>query len=235
MGDNRQPLDPEGKIYDPEGYENVQNTRTIINIASGVGFFIFLLVFIGSVSSDDGPGAGLVALFFILMAGGLVCHFADKEAMEQHLTAVAEAKAQQNDEVQAAAEGAHVAAEAVHDRIEELEKTMAEISNAAIKTGDIIINGENAAVVVGSGSIEIINGKKENNPELAAALSVVLGHIENSKNEAAAEVFDRFTKEINKPEPDKVVTKSLWDSIIAISPAIKELAGVTAAIAKLFV
>ena len=87
---------------------------------------------------------------------------------------------------------------------------------------------------IGSGSIEIIHGKKLSDPELAKALTIVVGHLEDTENQQAAVFLDKFTEQLNKPEPDKTLLNALWSSVVSAAPTLKSLADVTTAITKLF-
>ena len=109
-----------------------------------------------------------------------------------------------------------------------------EITNKATTVGNITINGDNNPVVIGSGSIEIIHGKKLSDPELAKALTIVVGHLEDTENQQAAVFLDKFTEQLNKPEPDKTLLNALWSSVVSAAPTLKSLADVTTAITKLF-
>jgi heme-degrading monooxygenase HmoA len=118
--------------------------------------------------------------------------------------------------------------------LKDLGEMVSELQHSAVTTGDIIVSGKNASVVIGSGSIEIIKGTKQTNPELADALSQVLGHLENTKNSAAAGFFETFVEEVEKREPNKTILKALWESLVSAAPTIKHLSDASAKIASLF-
>jgi hypothetical protein len=118
---------------------------------------------------------------------------------------------------------------------EDLLAAIKDMKAGAIRTGDLIINGPNAAVVIGSGSIDYVSGIRATDPELAGALTILLGHIENLKNEEAARFFGKFTEELKKPVPDKTLLESLWGSVVAAVPTIKSMTDIVAVITKLLV
>ena len=70
--------------------------------------------------------------------------------------------------------------------------------------------------------------------EAADVLAKAAELIEASGNRQAAELFEQFNEELQRPEPRKSVLSTAWDGIVKIVPAISSIAGAAAAISKLF-
>jgi hypothetical protein len=62
----------------------------------------------------------------------------------------------------------------------------------------------------------------------------VAEEIEKSGNKEAAEMFDSFNEELQKPEPKKSVLRTLWTGMVEVMPTLAQLAGVSVHIATLF-
>lgn len=76
--------------------------------------------------------------------------------------------------------------------------------------------------------------KAEHDEETAAALKTVADEIERSKNIDAAENFNSFNEELQKPEPKKSVLRALWTGVTVALPSILQMTDVVTKISKLF-
>lgn len=225
MANNENKLDPAGKFYDPKGYEDAQAKGWV-----GAAIATFFLLAGFAVIASGAPLFGF-ALIIIPAAGVGIWY---NIVVEEHEGNVARAKFGMAQDTRRTSGTAAYKAEEISDQIRDIEVMVSEINESAIKTGDIIINGNQNAVVVGSGVIELINGKKENDQELVNALSMVLGHIENTRNADAAKFFDKFAGELAKEKADKTILNALWEATVAAAPTIKHLSEATTKIVSLF-
>ena len=94
-------------------------------------------------------------------------------------------------------------------------------------TGSTIVNRSkltNAMNVVGQRADE----------GTAAALKEIADFIQRSGNTAAAENFDAFNEELQRPEPRKSLLRSLWNGVVEALPSVASLAGAAAKIAAIF-
>jgi hypothetical protein len=76
--------------------------------------------------------------------------------------------------------------------------------------------------------------KDDFDEETADALKKVADAIEKSNNKEAAENFDSFNEELQKPEPKKAVLSALWSGVITALPTITQMTDVVTKITKLF-
>jgi hypothetical protein len=105
-----------------------------------------------------------------------------------------------------------------------------------IVTGDRITAGPGAVVVNRSYLSNALNTLSSvGNTDAAAALEQVAKVIEQSKNKEAADLFDAFNAELQRPTPKKTLLKTLWKGVIEALPTIAELTTATAAIVSLFI
>lgn len=218
----------EGEAYDSDGY----NTVKMLAYAQIVLIIVFLVSFALLFSSSG--GAGSISFTVFIFAISAVVSVIHRFALRHHKNNVSEAKRFERERTLTAARQAVSGTEELSQRIVELEKSMKEIAESAIRTGDIIVTGKNAAVVVGSGSIEVIIGTKETNPALANALTAVLGHIENTQNKESAEYFGKFTEQLNQSKPDKTILRALWEGVVATAPTVKQMTDIVGIISKVF-
>ena len=70
--------------------------------------------------------------------------------------------------------------------------------------------------------------------DVAEALQQVAAIIEASGNKAAAEQFDAFNEELQKPEPRKSVLRTLWSGVVAALPSLDTAVDLAAKIGTLF-
>src|SRR5215211_5184912 len=76
--------------------------------------------------------------------------------------------------------------------------------------------------------------QKDFDQETANALLKVAEEIEKSGNKEAAEMFESFNEELQKPEPKKPVLRSLWAGMVEAMPTLAQLTDVVAKISTLF-
>jgi len=76
--------------------------------------------------------------------------------------------------------------------------------------------------------------KAEYDEETAAALKIVADEIERSKDRDAAENFNSFNEELQRPEPKKSVLRTLWTGVTIALPSILQMTDVVTNISKLF-
>jgi len=76
--------------------------------------------------------------------------------------------------------------------------------------------------------------KNEKDEETGNALMKVANEIEKSKDPSAGVLFNGFTEELSKPQPDKERLKSFWRGIDNVLPTIKSIAEVSNKILPLF-
>lgn len=88
----------------------------------------------------------------------------------------------------------------------------------------------NESLVVGS--FNKIKG--ELGEDIAKALLKVAEEIEKSGNKEAADLFNGFNEELQKPNPRRTILKSLWNGIERALPTIVKLTDIVAKISKLF-
>ena len=75
--------------------------------------------------------------------------------------------------------------------------------------------------------------KSDFDEETAVALKKVADEIEKSRNKEAAENFESFNEELQKPEPRRATMHALWSGVTTALPTITQMTDVTTKIAKL--
>ena len=102
-------------------------------------------------------------------------------------------------------------------------------------SGDVFENITSSTIVNKSTVERSFNKVKEEfDPAVANALKVIAEEIEKSGNKEAAENFDSFNEELQKPEPKKSVLRALWGGITAALPSILQMTDLVTNISKLF-
>lgn len=76
--------------------------------------------------------------------------------------------------------------------------------------------------------------KEEFGESVAKALKDVEAAINRSGNKEAAENFESFGEELQRPSPRKSILKTLWRGVLAALPVIPEIGDAIAQIQKLF-
>jgi hypothetical protein len=113
------------------------------------------------------------------------------------------------------------------------------LDNELSATGDVfehitnafIVNRPTNTTIKVEKSFNMIDEKYGN--EIATALSFVEKEISESGNKEAAELFEGFKEELQKPEPRRSVLKNIWNGIERALPTIAALVDITAKISKL--
>lgn len=104
-----------------------------------------------------------------------------------------------------------------------------------IVMGDIFENIRDSTIVNRSIVEKSFNKVREEiDQDTAMALLRVAEEIAKSGNPEAAELFEGFNEELQKPEPRGSVLKSIWDGIEKALPTIVQLTDVVTRISKLF-
>jgi hypothetical protein len=101
--------------------------------------------------------------------------------------------------------------------------------------GDVFEGIQNATIINKSWVEDSFNKvKKEYNEETSKALLNVAEFIEKSNDHAAGSIFNSFTEELNKPQPDKSKLKSSWEGIERLLPSIATVSASVAKVVTLF-
>lgn len=216
--------------YDPDGYGLA---KLSVWITAGATIFGIVLVFMSfaSASSYQGPPVGNVVILLLVV---LPLAIWSNYMIEAHKSNVASGQMAERHQIRDDASASARSARELESQFEELKSAMKEIERNATRVGNIVINGANAAIVIGSGTINIVRSTAASNPQLAEAMKVVVGLIESERNEKAGALFDQFAAEAAKESPNKTLLSALWDGLVAVMPTIKSMADVAGTIAKLF-
>src|SRR6266508_3930552 len=75
---------------------------------------------------------------------------------------------------------------------------------------------------------------KDYGDDTAQALQQLAGEIEKSGDREAAETFEAFNEELQKPEPKKSVLKSLFNGITLALPTLNTMTDLIEKISKIF-
>jgi len=75
--------------------------------------------------------------------------------------------------------------------------------------------------------------KEQFDEETANVIKQIADIVEKSSNEEAAELFDAFNEEVNKPEPKKSLLKSFWTGLSAALPVLSTTASIVEKILKM--
>lgn len=103
-----------------------------------------------------------------------------------------------------------------------------------LNMGDRFENIHNATIINRSLVEKSFNKiKSDYDEETANALKKVVAEIEKSGNKEAAENFDTFNEELQKPEPKKFVLRALWGGVTGALPSILQMTDVVTKILKL--
>lgn len=229
MAENR--LDPEGKLYDPAGYEAARTTYLVSGVfVSG----LFIILFVIVITSDFDTKTFLWCFFSWFVLSAFTAPFV-MASEKTHQENVARKKYELAKEVSELSATSASETSKISNKMEDLESMVSALQKSSIQTGDIIIRGEGNTVIIGSEAVEIINGLKHSDPEVGNALSAILGHLHNIESKEAAKYFEKFVDEINKTESDKTVMKALWNATVSAAPTIKHLVDASTKIIDLFI
>ena len=101
-------------------------------------------------------------------------------------------------------------------------------------SGDVFKNITGSTIVNWSTVEASFNKVKEEfDPDIANALKVIAEQIEKSGNKEAAENFDAFNEELQKPEPRKSVLRAHWGGITAALPSVLQMTDIVTRISNL--
>ncbi len=102
--------------------------------------------------------------------------------------------------------------------------------------GDIFSNIGAGATIVNRSTVQnaFNKVKSEHGEEVAQALNQVEEEINKSGNKDAADTFNSFNEELQKPQPKKSVLQALWHGVVTAVPAIGQLSDVIGRIKTLF-
>lgn len=206
-------------MYDPERQ----------NLLIGIGLFSIIPLVIGVIAMVSEAFGLAVFCLIVLVVIGIVCAIIQSEQD----TAIAEAKKLNAETSIQKAEELKKDNQIIREDLRNMQSAIEDIRAGAITTGDIIVSGDGNSLVVGSGAITVARDIKNTNPEVGAAISEILGYIENSRNEAAAEYFEKMLEQLDNDKPDKTILRSLWDATLTAAPAIKNLTEAVSKIAGL--
>jgi len=101
--------------------------------------------------------------------------------------------------------------------------------------GDKFENIQNSTVInrsIVSDAIKTIEASQ--GADVAKALETIAKAVEDSKSVAAGALFESFSRELQKKEPDKSALREFWEGLTKLVPSIATLAGAAAKIATLF-
>lgn len=101
--------------------------------------------------------------------------------------------------------------------------------------GDKFENIQNSTVInrsVVNDAIKVV--QTEAGADVAKALETIAKAVEDSRSIAAGAVFESFSRELQREEPDKSALREFWDGLIKLAPSISTLTEAAAKIATLF-
>jgi len=104
--------------------------------------------------------------------------------------------------------------------------------------GDIIgasVSGSNSNII---GKSIVVSGSlydaKRHDDQIRKALEMIAEFIKKSNNPAATVLFDNFSEELNKPQPEISRLRSLWSGLETVLPSIASISETVGKIKKLF-
>lgn len=103
-------------------------------------------------------------------------------------------------------------------------------------SGDIFKNITGSTIINKSSVEASFNKVKDQfDTDTAEAIKTVAEEIEKSGNREAAELFESFNEELQKPQPKSSVLRNCWNGIIEALPTLGKLTEIVAKISTLFV
>ena len=114
----------------------------------------------------------------------------------------------------------------VKTRISEVLDSMSHLEEQGYRTGDIIISGKNAAVLIGSGTLNIIKQEQYRKPDRAEAFKKIIGIIEETSNAEAADYFNELVELSVTESPSTTTMKALWEATTKAAPVLKTMTDV---------
>jgi hypothetical protein len=125
--------------------------------------------------------------------------------------------------------------DALHTQVAKMENDIKSVADRVrdIKaTGQVVMAGAGATVIIGSDISNSFNVVRKDDPALADALQTIAGAVEKSGNKDAGLAWERFMKQA-MGEKDKTVLSALWDKIVKLVPDVTKLVESVATIAGL--
>ena len=108
------------------------------------------------------------------------------------------------------------------------------INIGELHTGDIFSNINNSTIINRSKVKRSFNKiQKKYDRDTAMALLQVAKEIEKTGNKEAAELFDCFNEELQKPNPKKSMLKSIWEGIEKALPSVLQITDLAVRISKI--
>jgi hypothetical protein len=107
------------------------------------------------------------------------------------------------------------------------------INIGEVVMGDKFENISNATIINRS-LVQNAFNKVRDEVETANALKRVADEVERSGNTEAAENFNAFSEELQKPEPKKSLLRSFWGGVTLALPSILQMTDIVAKISKLY-
>ena len=108
------------------------------------------------------------------------------------------------------------------------------INIGELRVKDIFNNISNSTIINRSSVEKSFNRIQEKyDKETAMALLQVAQEIEKSGNKEAAELFENFNEEIQKPKPRRSVLRSVWEGIEKALPSVLEITDIAIRISKI--
>ncbi|MFX1563987.1 MAG: hypothetical protein ACFFDP_11850, partial [Promethearchaeota archaeon] len=118
--------------------------------------------------------------------------------------------------------------------------TLAELAkdkdlSVEVVMGDKFENIQNSTIInrsIVSDAVKAIEASQ--GTDVAEALETIAKAIETSRSVAAGALFESFSKELQKKEPDKSALREFWEGLTKIVPSIATMTGAVAKVASLF-
>lgn len=229
---------PEGKYLDPHGYEYIIKFRNNIILANIILVCLILGGVVVTFVTLTSAGESIVVLLILVGFLGSVlmnaiASFVYSKKLYSHAESVAARNYNSERNVISALTDTRNQIRKANSSLEAQMKHLEEIKQANT-IGDIIINGNQAPVIIASTIRESFNTISTSDPELALAVKVLGGYIEQAKNKQAAEYFDELHKNIASPAPNKTIIRALWEGLVSVLPGVSSLLDVAKKIATLF-
>jgi hypothetical protein len=195
--------------------------------------FLFIWAIISWLFFDYGV-ASVLEICVIILISRVFSHA--KSRIDKAAEAQAEFEERsKNLAIKSIAVGTERSAETLTELTRTMAKVTTDVERLARVRGDTIIQGNitvsgEGVVIIGS---ELVNSMNRN-PEIADALKVVAGFVQEAGNPEAAKCLNELIKRNNQGE-DKVVTSALWDRLIKILPSISSLTDAFITLTKFFI
>jgi len=222
----------EGRHYDPILYRELQATR---NVANACGIFVGVLLVISLTYAFSTNIEVLAPIFITTVPIGIgfsIWHFFYSRKLRKLKDNIEIAKMNSVKNIQSDINIAKAELGEARMAIKNQEDILTKIQDAQ-RTGDIIVSGNQAPVIIDSQVISSFNTIMKDDPELASAIKLLGGYIEESKSKEAADYYKELHRNIASGERNKVTIKALWRGIVSVLPGVEKLTNVAAKISTL--